>query len=168
MKHTREILSTPSRHCWTTRWLSVLKQANEEGFHPKIPQFGFGDATSYKLIEKVVEATKDSGAVRHGAECFNFTFPQELDENYLVVWEGYTEKQGKPWDYLDEKDLRTFLLERISDGFAFPLNPVWPVRDPGWWTVWQSLLADERAQGACRSWYPPESGLIEAIQDIHV
>eukprot|EP00913_Durusdinium_trenchii_P024466 g22968.t1 len=61
------------------RWLEVLKEAHDEGFHPDIPEYGFGDETSYKLIEGIVEATSESGAVRHGAECFNFYFPQEMD-----------------------------------------------------------------------------------------
>ena len=31
----------------------------------------------------------EAGAVRHGAECFNFYFPQELDREYLVIYEGF-------------------------------------------------------------------------------
>ena len=56
--------------------MEVLKAAHDEGFHPEIPEYGFGDETSYRLIEGIVEATNESGAVRHGAECFNFYFPQ--------------------------------------------------------------------------------------------
>ena len=55
-----------------------------------LPKYGFGDATSYRLCGDAVKATLSSGAVRHGAECFNFYFPQELDDEYLVVWEGLT------------------------------------------------------------------------------
>lgn len=61
---------------WTGRWLDVLKVENERGFHPTLPEFGFGDPTSYRLIEDVVNVTRVCGAVRHGAECFNFYFPQ--------------------------------------------------------------------------------------------
>ena len=35
-----------------------------------------------------------SQAVRHGAESFNFYFPQDLDPEYLVVWDGY---DGLQW-----------------------------------------------------------------------
>ena len=34
------------------------------------------------------------GAVRHGAECFNFYFPQELDPEFLVVWSKEVAKDG--------------------------------------------------------------------------
>ena len=54
-----------------------------------LPEFGFGDPTSYRLIEDVVDTLVVCGAVRHGAECFNFGFPQELDPDFLVIWDGY-------------------------------------------------------------------------------
>ena len=59
------------------RWLDLLKDEARRGFSPMAgqPKFGFGDATSYGLIGDIVEATKACGAVRHGAECFNFGFP---------------------------------------------------------------------------------------------
>ena len=37
---------------------------------------------------------------------------QELDDEYLIVWQGFSGKQGKPWDYTTERGLREFLLER--------------------------------------------------------
>ena len=40
------------------------------------------------MVAKVVDATISCGAVRHGAECFNFYFPQDLDDEFLVVWDG--------------------------------------------------------------------------------
>ena len=73
---------------------------------------------------------------------------QELDDEFLVVWHGFNEMHGKrgarqksaalaaslvcllflrPWDYKDESSLRAFLLERIKEGYSFPLNPA---RDP--------------------------------------
>jgi len=90
-------------------------------------------------------------------------FPQELDDDYLVVWEGFDDK---PWDYLLEDELRDWLDDRILEGFSFPLNPVWPIRDDGWFEVWQSLCAGD-TKGTCDSWYPPESGIREKIQKIH-
>ena len=38
----------------------------------------------------------ECGAVRHGAECFNYLFPQELDPEFLVIWDGYESRTGKP------------------------------------------------------------------------
>ena len=55
------------------------------------PRYGFGDPTSYSLIEGVVATTAGCGAVRHGAECFNFYFPQELDDAFLIALPGYDE-----------------------------------------------------------------------------
>ena len=52
------------------------KVENAKGFHPNLPDFGFGDPTSYRFVEDVVSELKVCGAVRHGAECFNFYFPQ--------------------------------------------------------------------------------------------
>ena len=88
LEQTRAILSQPGTKSWTSRWLEVLQKANQEGFHPTLPQYGFGDPISYKLIEEVIKATHISGAVRHGAECFNFYFPQELKmmRGMQVVW----------------------------------------------------------------------------------
>merc|ERR1712107_201431 len=126
-----------------------------------------GDATSYGLIGAVVQATCDSGAVRHGAECFNSYFPQELDEEYLAVWDGFTEKEGKPWAYLDEAELRHFLLARIGEGYAFPLNSVWPVRDDGWFDLFMALLVSPQGPAVCKAWYPEGSGLIQLIEEIH-
>ena len=48
---------------------------------------------------EVIAETAPCGAVRHGAECCNLYFPQELDDEYLIVWQGFS---GKPWDYKTE------------------------------------------------------------------
>merc|ERR1719424_1600722 len=135
LDHSREVLSKPGELGWNSRWLEVLKQAAADGFHPELPKYGFADNASYRLIGEVVKATIESGAVRHGAECFNFYFPQELDEEYLVVWEKF---EGTPWSYMAEHEVREFLLERAMEGFSFPLNPVWAVRDPGWYEVFEA------------------------------
>ena len=80
------------------RWLNVLKEEARNGFHPELPKYGFGDPTSYGLIGAIVDAMSVCGAVRHGAECFNFYFPQELDAEFLVVWErrrGQRRRRGR-------------------------------------------------------------------------
>jgi len=105
-----------------------------------------------------------TGAVRHGAESFNLYFPQELDEEYLIVWEKFPDK---PWAYKTEEQLREFLMERIDDGYCFPLNPVWPVRDRGWYEIFDALEYSVEAEQAMQSWYPPESGISETIHAIH-
>merc|ERR1712190_297127 len=51
LQQTLDVLRSPGSASWTTRWLDVLKQAAKEGFHPDVPPFGFGDPTSYRLIE---------------------------------------------------------------------------------------------------------------------
>ena len=78
LDRTDEVLTTAPENTknWSGRWLDVIKQAEESGYHPKTPEFGFGDPTSSFLISDVVHVTKTCGAVRHGAECFNFWFPQ--------------------------------------------------------------------------------------------
>jgi len=164
LDRTEMILRSPGKSSWNSRWLEVLKEANAAGFHPAMPRYGFGDSTSYHLIQSVVNATIESGAVRHGAECFNYYFPQELDDDYLVIWEGFDDK---PWDYLLEDDLREWLLERIEEGFSFPLNPVWPARDDGWFEVWKAIWDEHDPKGTCDSWYPPESGIREKIDKMH-
>jgi hypothetical protein len=164
LERTEEILKTPSSASWNSRWLAVLKEATNKGFHPECPKYGWGDGTSYRLTQAVVEATIESGAIRHGSECFNYYFPQELDEDYLVVWEGF---EDKPWAYMAERDLRDFLLDRIDEDYSFPLNPVWPIRDRGWYEVYEALLDNEETAVAYESWYPPESGIRERIEVIH-
>ena len=48
----------------------------------EVPKLGFGDVTSVQLIQEVVHVTASCGAIRHGAECFNFYFPQaQREEN---------------------------------------------------------------------------------------
>ena len=97
-----------------------------------------------------------SGAIRHGAECFNYFFPQEMDEEFLVVWDGL-EKEGVRWKPFSEKALREFLCARIDDGYCFPLNPCWPIRDAGWYDVYDKLRQSPQCQPGCKnfeSWYP--------------
>jgi len=169
LQRTQEILGSLDHNPWTSRWLEVLKKENEkeDGVHPELPKFGFGDPTSYQLIADVVAETAPCGAVRHGAECSNFYFPQELDDEFLVVWHGFNEMHGKPWDYKDESSLRAFLLERIAEGYSFPLNPVWPLRDKGWFEVFQALNASEHGAQDLQSWFPPELDYTNTIERLH-
>jgi len=161
LDRTKKILETPRASSWTQRWIEMLQS---ESSHPKIPQFGFGDPTSYGFINDVVAETSSNGAVRHGAECFNYYFPQELDKEYLVVWNEFPEK---PWDYKNEQQLRSFLLDRVRDGFVFPLNPVWPIRDSGWVEVLKAFCEDDCAKNAMTAWFPPGAGIVEKIMSIH-
>lgn len=164
LEQTQEILDTPGSDSWNSRWLEVLKQAEHEGFYPNIPKYGFGDETSYRLIVDVIGATLESGAVRHGAECFNFYFPQELDASYLAIWDGFPDK---PWKYLTEPELRDFLKERIDQGYSFPINPVWPVRDPGWYDIFTALREHPETSKVIQAWFPPSSGIADMIEEAH-
>lgn len=163
--HLEDLLNSPDDKAWTSRWLEVLKKENERGFHPDLPKFGFGDPTSYALIGDVVTTTEGCGAVRHGAECFNFYFPQELDEDFLVIWDGYSDP---PWKTLTEPELRQFLLERAAEGFSFPINPVWPVRDKGWVEVMKALRGHAEGRACMDAWFPPASGVQAKVEDMNV
>jgi cAMP-dependent protein kinase regulator len=162
--HTKDILSAPDHQAWSSRWIEVLRKENERGFHPTLPMYGFGDPTSYSMVGEVVQATKASGAVRHGAECFNFGFPQELDDEFLVVW---TKLPDKPWTYFPEPKLQTFLLDRVKDGYAFPINPVWPIRDQGWWDVLSAVKDSAEGKRVYRSWFLPHLQIMEKVETLH-
>eukprot|EP00928_Gymnodinium_smaydae_P008401 TRINITY_DN13064_c0_g1_i1.p1 TRINITY_DN13064_c0_g1~~TRINITY_DN13064_c0_g1_i1.p1 ORF type:complete len:848 (-),score=201.58 TRINITY_DN13064_c0_g1_i1:376-2574(-) len=170
LDHTEKVLSTPDHNNWTSRWIEIMRMENERGFHPHLPKFGFGDPTSYEMTGEVVKRTEACGAVRHGAECFNYAFPQELDDEFLVVWTQFLAKPfsySKPWAYFTEDKLREFLLDRVSDGFAFPINPTWPVRDKGWFKVLEALEKSSEGQKTLPSWYLPHLKITERIKGIH-
>lgn len=168
LRNTLDILRCPSAEGWCGRWLEVLRCADEHirrKAEEERPQYGYGDDVSYRLISEVVQATSDTGAVRHGAECFNFFFPQELDPDFLVV---YPELDDKPWAYMTEAELRSFLMAEIQKGYIFPMNPVWLVRDQGWYELYEAMK--RTPEGACElsKWYgPPGSGITELIEQIH-
>lgn len=163
LNKAEEIVRNPGSSSWTTRWLEHLKSEAEAGIHPHTPKYGFGDPTSYRLIDDIISQTSACGAVRHGAECFNFYFPQELDDEYLVVWEGFPDK---PWEYVTEPGLREFLLKRVSEGFTFPLNPVWAIRDPGWYEVWQALQTSDEGRRNFSAWFP-NPDILRTIDKVH-
>ena len=150
---------------WTSRWLEVLKDAARNGFYPSMPRCGFGDPTSYSMIEASVHrSAKTCGAVRHGPECFNYYFPQELDEKFLIIFSG-----SQVWQYVNEEELIQILRQKVKEGFTFPLNPKWLLCDPGWITLFQDLLDSKNpnVQSTIDLWFPPESGLRERILDIN-
>lgn len=160
-----EILNKKSDSGWTVDWLEILNREKQHGFDAEMPPYGYGDPSSCRLVEAIVKKMAGRcGVVRHGSECFNFTFPQELDKEYLVVWNKFLDP---PWRYVSEQGLRDFLLARAQEGFAFPLNPVWPVRDPGWYEVLHCLRESSAAQGPLASWFPTHSGLLEKIDMLH-
>jgi hypothetical protein len=94
-------------------------------FHLLISTNALFNVKSYAIVEKAVSFLQDSGAVRHGAECFNFYFPQELDDEFLIVFDSFPEK----WRYVSTSELQDFLLQRIQEGYTFPLNPKWVLCD---------------------------------------
>eukprot|EP00930_Biecheleria_cincta_P032164 TRINITY_DN22318_c0_g1_i1.p1 TRINITY_DN22318_c0_g1~~TRINITY_DN22318_c0_g1_i1.p1 ORF type:complete len:1340 (+),score=259.46 TRINITY_DN22318_c0_g1_i1:107-4126(+) len=188
-----DILNNPGPASWTSRWLDCMKKASEKGMYPNIPPYGFGDSTSYRFISEAIQATKETGAVRHGAECFNFYFPQELDEEYLVVWDGFggqsTEQAGSVrrrssmgrhsrrsvaggentgcgWEYFDEDELRLFLVDRVREGYTFPINPIWPIRDAGWIEVFEALASTEDGKQCLELYFPANSGICDRIRSL--
>merc|ERR1711957_817771 len=73
----------------------------------------------------------------------------------------------KPWMYKTEPEVREFLLECIPDGYCFPLNPIWPVRDKGWYGVLQALRSNTAVAPSLSAWYPPDAKILEKIDQIH-
>jgi len=81
------ILSTPQVGAsWTKRWLEVKKKhLLNDNSSQEMPRFGYADPRSYTMMTGAVHRLSKNGAVRHGPECFNYGFPQELDDKYLVI-----------------------------------------------------------------------------------
>jgi hypothetical protein len=160
--------SPPSAESWTCRWIDILKEASKQGIHPKIPQFGFGDPKSYAIMKHAVGSLDQSGAVRHGAECFNYLFPQELDDELLVISDQLPGKV--PWQYMNANGLQEFLSGMLDKGYTFPLNPKWVLCDPGWKKLYDKLLlstSKPNVQDSVNVWFPKDSGVREKIEAIH-
>jgi hypothetical protein len=153
---------------WTSRWLNILKTEAAKGFHPEIPPLGFSDPKSNTIMKHAIHRLNKEGSVRHGAECFNFYFPQELDDYFLVISDDLS-GTTLPWKYVDPKGLQEILNEKIDLGYAFPINPKWILCDNGWKEVYDKLMASQKSnvQDALRMWYPPESGIREKIEAIN-
>ena len=151
------ILEAPNKGNWTQRWLEVKKKhavAEDKGSH-EMPRFGYADPRSYKIMTGAVERLKTNGAVRHGPECFNYGFPQDLDDYFLVISDTFS---PVPWKYVNRTELIESLCEKISEGFTFPLNPKWVLCDPGWKHVYDRMLASQKpnVQDSLAIWYPDE------------
>jgi hypothetical protein len=113
----------------------------------------------------LISGKSRNGAVRHGAECFNYYFPQDLDDQFLVISEDLRGKDH--WTYMNAEEVQDFLLARIRDGYTFPLNLKWVLCD-GWGKIYDELIASDRAEvkESLNTWFPPDSGIREKIADI--
>jgi hypothetical protein len=152
---------------WTSRWLDVLKTEASKGFHPEIPPLGFSDPKSNDMMKHAISRLSKEGAVRHGSECFNYYFPQELDEEFLVISNDLA--GSLRWNYVDKEGLQEVLLQQIEKGYTFPINPKWILCDKGWKNIYDKLIASQKpnVQDSLRMWYPPETGIREKIEEIH-
>jgi len=59
------------------------------------------------------------------------------------------------------------LIDRANDGYCFPMNPVWAIRDNGWNEVLQALKRSPDGAMNIKSWFPPESGILDKIESMH-
>jgi hypothetical protein len=80
-----------------------------------MPKYGFGDPKSYEIMRHAVKRLEEFGAVRHGAECFNYYFPQDLDDEYLVIGGNL---EGAKYKYMKLDELQSFLSDCIDKGFT--------------------------------------------------
>merc|ERR1712070_925864 len=78
-----------------------------------------------------------------------------------IIWKGFG--GSRPWTYMDEPQLRSFLLDRIKEGFSFPVNPARPVRDRGWYQILQALRSSRTADRGMVAWFPPGTGILETL-----
>lgn len=161
---TARVLSAPKSQGWMRRWLELLKDEHAAGFHPPEAKIGYGDRSSIDVMTGMAKRLAVTGAVRHGAESFNFYFPQDIDPEYLVVWEGF---DGAAWRYLKPAELQLFLLARVAEDYAFPLNPKWMLCDKGWWEVYEALEANPKTAPVLDAWFPPASGLRKRMHELH-
>jgi len=165
-----KVLDSPSQENWTNRWLEVLKkEGSNKDLRSELPQYGFGDPKSYSIMEYAVDRLKGSGAIRHGAECFNFLFPQELDDEFLIISDPSIVTDRVSWRYVDESGLQKFLIEMLHRGYTFPLNPKWVLCDPGWKDIYDKLLMSDHpnVQESLNTWFPKNSGIREKIEEIY-
>jgi hypothetical protein len=169
VKNIREVLDergSDTQAGWMETWFKVLKKAAIKGYYPKTPKYGNGDPKSYEIIEVAVSRLQKLGCVRHGAECFNWFFPQEIDDKLLVISD--TLPGNIKWKRVNVHELQDLLITKIEEGFTFPINPKWVLCDPGWRRVYDKLLASQKpnVQDSINCWLPPETGLREEIDAI--
>mmetsp|Transcript_18787 Transcript_18787/g.52487 ORF Transcript_18787/g.52487 Transcript_18787/m.52487 type:complete len:837 (+) Transcript_18787:293-2803(+) len=170
IEQTELVLETPNEESWTKRWLEILKNCSRKGFHPTMPPNGYSDPKTRFIFKFAINRLSITGAVRHGAECFNYYFPQELDDDFLVISDDLPEKYGgRNWVYVDQYDLQEILKYKIHQGFTFPLNPKWVLCDPGWKEVYDELFNSKKpnVKESLDCWFPPNSGIRESIDRIH-
>jgi hypothetical protein len=165
-----KILDSPTRpDNWTSRWLEILKEAAGDKLQAKTPRFGFGDPKSYSIMENLVKNHMTNGAVRHGAECFNYYFPQELDDEYLVISDDLP--GNVQWKYVNVDGLQEILSKKIDEGFTFPMNPKWILCDSGGWSdIYDKLMASTKknVRESLDIWLPQEvRDRIDAIRARH-
>eukprot|EP00577_Skeletonema_sp_RCC1716_P002534 CAMPEP_0113381314 /NCGR_PEP_ID=MMETSP0013_2-20120614/5229_1 /TAXON_ID=2843 ORGANISM="Skeletonema costatum, Strain 1716" /NCGR_SAMPLE_ID=MMETSP0013_2 /ASSEMBLY_ACC=CAM_ASM_000158 /LENGTH=945 /DNA_ID=CAMNT_0000263719 /DNA_START=15 /DNA_END=2852 /DNA_ORIENTATION=+ /assembly_acc=CAM_ASM_000158 len=149
--------NTEEGKCWTRHWLDVKKKyAFDPRFQIPMPKMGYADPRSSAMLKGAVYSLRQNGAVRHGPECFNYSFPQHLDDKFLVISD--TLPGLVPWKYVDIEELMEILADKIDEGFAFPLNPKWVLCDEGWKDLYDKLLASEapNVQDAMNVWYPTD------------
>ena len=133
-----------------------------------MPKYGFCDPKSTKIVAGAVArfAHHKNGAVRHGSKCFNYYFPQDLDDQFLVISDTLP---GKQWKDVDAEELKEILCQKIDGGFCFPLNPKWWIlADKGWKKVYDRMMASKNPiiQKSLDTWYPPDSGRIQEGVDV--
>eukprot|EP00913_Durusdinium_trenchii_P024465 g22967.t1 len=46
-----------------------------------------------------------------------------------------------------------------------PLNPVWCVRDQGWYDVLEAQISNDACKKIMEAWYPEGSGILEKIEE---
>merc|ERR1712100_187998 len=54
----------------------------------------------------------------------------------------------------------------MLEGFIFPLNPVWPIRDSGWMELLKAFSDNTSARNAMAAWFPPSMGIVEKIVSV--
>ncbi|GFH47816.1 hypothetical protein CTEN210_04292 [Chaetoceros tenuissimus] len=160
-----------SDRSWASHWFDVLDKKDDRKMID-IPRFGFGDPKSYQIMEGAVMrfAHNKNGAVRHGAECFNYKFPQEIDDKLLVIADyGEIDGTNRPFKYMTPSELQEFMLDKLDEGFVFPLNPKWIIADVGWKRVYEKMMAskDSSIQQSLETWYPKASGVRRLIDQVY-
>jgi len=130
-----------------------------------MPTYGFGDPKSTSIMEHAAKRLQSTGAVRHGSECFNYQFPQEIDDMFLLISDTL---KPVPFKYVAVEELQDILRTKIKEGFVFPLNPKWILCDPGWKTVYDELMACDSLYSDLSKdvWFPPHTGIRDRIEEV--
>ena len=81
------VLDSPDvNKSWTQHWLEVrTKYAFDSRFQKPMKKMGYADPRSREMMKGAVYSLKENGAVRHGPECFNYSFPQQMDDKFLII-----------------------------------------------------------------------------------